>query len=146
MKVKEKRDKISISSAVSVDGNLYFMTKNDSMNKNDIISFLKQLLSEIPGFLYIFRDNIMIHRSRKVKKFPGDNNDRLITRRIPPYSPELNPDEFVWNMLKYQELPNFCPKSGEDLESTVLEKMMKLKNDPARVRKTIRGSKLPLPA
>jgi len=105
MKVKEKRDKISISSAVSVDGDLYFMTKEESMNEDDIISFLEQLLSEIPGFLYIFWDNIMIHRSRKVKKFLGNNNDRLITRRIPAYSPDLNPDEYVWNILKYQELP-----------------------------------------
>lgn len=102
-------------------------------------------LSEIPGFLYIFWDNIMIHRIKKVKKFLGDNNDRLITRRIPAYSPELNPDEFVWNVLKCQELPNFCPDSSGELESTVLEKMMKLKDDPARVRKTVRGSKLPLP-
>ena len=88
----------------------------------------------------------MIHRSRKVKEFLGSHNDRLITRRIPAYSPELNPDEFVWNMLKYQELPNFSPDSKEDLESTVVATMTKLKNDPARVRKTIRGSKLPLPA
>jgi len=146
MKVKEKRDKISISSAVSVDGNLYFMTKDESMNEDDIISFLEQLLLEIPGFLYIFWDNIMIHRSRKVKEFLGNNNGRLITRRIPAYSPDLNPDEYVWNMLKYQELPNFCPNSAEELESTVVATMTKLKNDPARVRKTIRGSRLPLPA
>ena len=81
----------------------------------------------------------MIHRSKKVKKFLGDNNDRMITRRIPAYSPELNPDEFVWNMLKYQELPNFCPDSSGELESTVVATMTKLKNDPARVRKAIRG-------
>ena len=146
MKVREKRSKVSISSAVSVDGNLYSMIKNESMNENDIISLLEQLLLEIPGFLYIFWDSIMIHRSRKVKEFPGNHNDRLITRRIPAYSPELNPDEFVWNMLKYQELPNFCPDSKEDLESTVVAAMVKLKNDPAGVRKTIRGSRLPLPA
>ena len=49
----------------------------------------------------------MIHRSNKVNEYLGIHNDRLITRRIPTYSPELNPDELVWNDLKYQELSNF---------------------------------------
>ena len=145
MKVKEKRDKISISSAVSVDGDLYFTIKEGSMNEDDIISFLDQLLSEIPGFLYIFWDNIMIHRSKKVKEYLGTHNDRLITRRIPAYSPELNPDEFIWNVLKYQELPNFCPNDIGDLKLTVTETLTKLKSDPSRLRRAIRGSKLPLP-
>ncbi len=56
MKVREKRDKISISSAVSVNGDLYFAIKEGSMNEDDIISFLDQLFSEIHGFLYIFWD------------------------------------------------------------------------------------------
>lgn len=134
------------SSAVTAEGDLYFMTRNDRMNENDPISFLEQLLTEIQGFLYIFWDKIMIRRSRKVKEFLGNHNDRPITGRIPAYSPELNPDELVWIMLKYNGLPNFCPNSGEELESTVVSTMTNLKSDPARVRKTVRGSKLPSPA
>ena len=53
------------------------------MNEDDILSFLDQLLSEIRRFLYIFWDNIMIHRSGKVREYLGTHNDRLITRRIP---------------------------------------------------------------
>lgn len=146
IKVRAKRDKISVSSAVSVDGDLYFTLKEGSMNEDDIIAFLEQLLSKIQGFLYIFWDNIAIHRSRKVKAFLGNHDDRLITRRIPAYSPELNPDELVWNVLKYQELPNFCPESMDDLKTAVTERLTKMKSDPARLRRAIRGSKLPLPA
>ena len=65
---------------------------------------MDQLLSEIEGFLYLFWDNIMIHMSNKVKEYLGIHNDRLITRCIPTYSPELNPDELAWDDLKYQEL------------------------------------------
>ena len=114
------------------------------MNEDDIISFLDQLLSDIEVFLYIFWDNIMIHRSKKVKKYLGTHNDRLVTRRIPAYSPELNPDEFVWNVLKYQELPNFCPIDMEVLKFTVTETMNRLKNNPGRLKKAIRDSMLPL--
>ncbi len=95
IKVEENRGRISITSAVTPDGGLYFMIRKGSMDSEDIISFLDQLLSEIHGFLYMFWDNITIHRSRIVKDFLETNNDRLIIRRIPAYSPELNPDEYV---------------------------------------------------
>jgi transposase len=47
MRVKEARDKISIVSAVSEDGELYFAITGESMRDNNIIAFLEQLLSEI---------------------------------------------------------------------------------------------------
>ena len=139
MKVKERRDRISITSAVTPDGDLYFMIKEGSPDGNDIISFLEQLLAEIQDFLYLFWDNITIHRSKRVKAFLGANNDRLITRRIPAYLPELNPDEYVWNAMKYQELPNFCPTSTEDLKNTVTSTLNKVKNEPERMKRIIRG-------
>ena len=58
MKVRERRDKISISSAVTEDGDLYFMIVKESMNEDHIIGFLDQLLSDIERFLYLFWNNI----------------------------------------------------------------------------------------
>ena len=146
MKVRERRDKISISSAVTEDGDLYFMIVKESMNEDHIITFMDQLLSEIGGFLYLFWDNIMIHWSNKVKDYLGIHNDRLITRRIPAYSPELNPDELVWDALKYQELPNFCPRSYDELYNKAETTLVKLKADPAKMKQIIKGTKLPLPS
>ena len=146
IEVREKYGRISISSAVTEYGDLYFMIAKESMNENRIIMFLDQLLSEINGFLYIFWDNIRIHRSNKVKEYLGVHNDRLITRRIPAYSPEFNPDEFVWNALKYQELPNFCPKSYDQLYSTAENTLVKMKANPRKIKSIIRGTKLPLPS
>lgn len=116
MKVKERRDKASISSAVTVHGDLYSMIREESMKGKDIISFLDQLLCEILGFLHIFRDGIIIHRSMDVKEYLGAHNEPMITKRIPSYSPELNPDEYVWDALKYQELSNYCPAGIEKLK------------------------------
>lgn len=121
------------------------MTKKGSMDSDDIITFLEQLLSEIQGFLYIFWDNITIHRSGTVKDFLEAHNDRLITREFPHIPPEMNPDEFCWNALKYQELANFCPANLDDLKNRVILTTNKLKSDPAKLRNIIRGSSLPLP-
>ena len=43
-------------------------------------------------------DNIWIHRSKKVTRFLEKYRSAFITRRFPPYAPELNPDEPVWNL------------------------------------------------
>ena len=133
----ERNISVSISSAVSPSGDLYFMIMEGSMNSNNAIAFLDQLLNENEGFLYNFRDNIMIHKSKIVKNYPSAHNDRIITERIPVYFSELNPDKFVWDLMKYQELPNFCPSGIDELKSTVI---MTLK----RIRDAIRDSSLPL--
>lgn len=146
MSVKEAGDKISIVSAVSEDGELFFAIKYESMRDLDIITFLEQLLFEIRGFICVFWDNITIHHGENVKEFPFDHNDRMITRRIPAYSPEFNPDEWIWNALKYQELPNFCPASKEELLHRAEETLLKMKGDPERIKKIIMGTKLPLPS
>lgn len=47
---------------------------------------------------------------------------RLILERLPPYAPELNPVEFVWNWLKCSRLNNFAPRDAAQLnERTVAE-------------------------
>ncbi len=81
-----------------------------------------------------------------MKKYLGIHNDRLLTRRIPTYSPELNPVEFVWDALKYQEIPNFCRKSYDELYDETKTTMLKLKADPAKMRQNIKGTNLPLPS
>jgi transposase len=142
---KGEQDRLSITSAVTPDGNLYFMIKKGSLNSDGMVKFMERLLSEIKGFLYMFRDNITIHRSRTVKDFLEMHNDRIITRRIPAYSSELNPDEFVWNALKYQELSNFSSVNLDELKSKVILTMNKLKSNPEKMRNILRGTSLPLP-
>ena len=144
MKVRERRDKISISSAVTEDGDLYFMIAKGRMNEDHIITFLDQLLSGIEGFLYLFWDNIMIHRSNNAKEYLDIHNNRLIARRIPAYSPELNPDELEWDALKYQEHLNFCPRGYDELCSRAETTLVKLKSDPVKIKQIIKGTKLPL--
>ena len=57
---------------------------------------------------------------RFVKQNFEKNHERLITGRIPAYSPELNPDVYMWKVLKYLELQNFCPMGMLDLGHKVI--------------------------
>jgi transposase len=45
-------------------------------------------------------DNHPVHRSKEVHKFVFETEAKLKIFYLPPYSPELNPDELVRNYLK----------------------------------------------
>lgn len=45
-------------------------------------------------------DNAKIHKSKLVETFAEEHKDELFLLNLPPYSPMLNPQENVWNILK----------------------------------------------
>ena len=53
-------------------------------------------------------DRLPAHRSKAMKKFIHEMKGTIIIEYLPPYCPELNPVEYVWNYFKYGKLANFC--------------------------------------
>ena len=147
MRVKEgERNKLSLISAVSMDAELYFRVHTDNITGTEIIGFLKHLLKEIDGSIVLLWDNGGPHRRKNVKQFLYDERKRLYTRRFPAYAPELNPDEQIWNVLKYQELSNWCPDTIVKMKARVNGVMGRLKRSPERIRNAMTHSALPLPS
>lgn len=64
--------------------------------------------------------------------------------RFPPYAPETNPDEGIWDLLKDDRLANYCPTLLDELERTIRAEMRRLKRDPMKVRTAIRQTELPI--
>ena len=91
---------------------------------------------------------IVIHDRGSMHK--GDPVEDLLTEIhrlsgfefLPPYAPELNPVEEVWNWLKYDELPNFAPSDVEELDRVINHKLYALNRDQARLRTFLDYSKL----
>ncbi|MDR2161460.1 MAG: transposase [Desulfovibrio sp.] len=52
-------------------------------------------------------DGAPIHRSKELKRFLSEESQgRIHLERLPPYSPDLNPNEGVWQYLKCVCLKN----------------------------------------
>ena len=67
-------------------------------------------------------DNARYHHSKKVQAFLETQLGEIMMAFLPAYSPELNPDEQVWNHAKV-EVGKHPIKSKLDMETLILSAM-----------------------
>ncbi|MGR3316892.1 MAG: transposase, partial [Candidatus Anammoxibacter sp.] len=83
---------------------------------DEIIEFLMQMLKHHKRrHLVVVMDKATPHTSKKTQAFI-ESRKRLHVFYLPSYSPDWNPDEKVWNHLKYQELKGHHAKTNEELK------------------------------
>lgn len=87
-------------SAVNNRGQLKFMIFQGTFSTNTFIYFLKRLLEKNDKKITLIVDGHPTHKTKKVKNFIATTNGKLKIEYLPPYSPELNPDEQVWRHAK----------------------------------------------
>jgi transposase len=91
---------LNLISAVSAQGELRFMTVKGRVGAKVFIEFLKRLVHNVERMIFLIVDGHPAHKAKIVSRFVASMKDRLQLFFLPPYSPELNPDERVWNDLK----------------------------------------------
>lgn len=93
---------INMISAVSAQGQMYFECFEARMESQRFIGFLKNLRQSAGKPTLVIVDGGSYHKSKSVKEFLKGEGANLGIKVIllPPYSPELNPDEQVWNQAK----------------------------------------------
>lgn len=102
--VTGKRGCISTMSAVTPEGRLFFMIPKEKVNASVFISFLRALLEEHPKRkVFIIADQASSHTATATRDFVS-SEPRLRLFYLPPYSPDYNPDEKVWDYLKNRGL------------------------------------------
>jgi len=103
LKTPTKYDHLSAASAITQEGRLITQVRDRNFKGAGIVGFLKHLLAQIPGKIILIWDGARIHHCKEVKAFlSAGAAERLHLIRLPAYSPELNPDEGVWQWLKRQ--------------------------------------------
>jgi transposase len=107
--------RLSAISGVTLDGEVYFRMYEGSIKARQVAVFVKHILRQIPGPIVLIWDGISTHRAEEVKRVVDAVRSRLKVHRLPPYAPELNPDEYLWNWLKNKELVNCAYYSLHEL-------------------------------
>lgn len=129
------RKSISMVSAISPRGELRFRVQEGGMNADRFIDFLKALLSTVAGKVFLIVDGHPVHKSKKVREFAGnETGGRLKIFFLPPYSPDLNPDEWVWNNVKNDRVARQVIMGKDDLKAKAISALRRLQKLPDIVR------------
>lgn len=124
----------NLLSAVSARGQLRFMVAKGRVSAAVFIAFLKRLLVNAPGPIFLIVDGHPAHRAKSVERFVAAQGGSLALFFLPPYSPELNPDEHVWNNLKTHGLGRKLMTSLAEMRQMVRSHLRRLQKMPALVR------------
>jgi len=120
------RFSVNMISAVSGQGQLRFMTFNGKMNADKFIEFLERLIYKASRTVFLILDGHPVHKSKAVKEFVATTDGKLRLFILPPYSPHLNPDEWVWNWLKKHNLGKVNVTGPDQFRKTVNHFMRRL--------------------
>lgn len=129
-----QRFRFNMISAISSKGNLRFMVTEKSVGALLFLEFLKRLVHGRRRKIFLIVDGHPAHRSKKVQNFLKEFSDKLRLFFLPPYSPELNPDEFVWNDVKNNGVGRSFIAQKEDLKTAVASRLRFLQKNPTHVR------------
>lgn len=133
VKTTGARFSLNMISAISAQGKMRFMTVKGKVNGGVFCEFLKRLMHNAEKKIFLILDGHPVHRSTKVKKFVEATEGKLRIYYLPPYSPELNPDEQVWNNVK-GKIGRSTIKGPNELESKVRGHLITLQRTPEKIR------------
>ena len=96
-----KRFGCNMISAITNQGDLRFMVFESRFTSSIFLNFLNRLVkSESGRKVYLIVDRHSVHKSKMVTAWLEQNADKVALFLLPPYSPELNPDELLNQDLK----------------------------------------------
>jgi transposase len=121
---------VNMISAIAAKGEIHFDLFEGRMNSEGFIGFLKKLLHDIPGIIFLVVDGAGYHRSAAVQEYVKSTNGRLRLFRLPAYSPQLNPDEWVWNNVKNTQAGRKSVVRKSDLAEIARKALTRLKETP----------------
>jgi transposase len=121
---------VNLISAVTAKGALRFAAYDGSLNGPVFIDFCRRLLHDSPGPVFLVLDGHPVHRSNAVKQFAAQSDGRLRLCFLPGYSPELNPDEWVWKNIKHDRIARAGASGPNDLKAKALAALHRLQQLP----------------
>ena len=101
--------------------------------------FLKRLLVNATGKIYVIADGHSAHRAKTGERFVAEQQGRLALSILPPSSPELNPDEYDCNDLKNHGLGRKAIAPLSRMRCAVLSHLRQLQKIPEVVRSFFRS-------
>ncbi|MBW8077299.1 MAG: IS630 family transposase [Gallionella sp.] len=121
-------------SAITNRGHLAFMVFQGKFDGRLFVQYMRRLLQQATGKLYLIVDGHPVHRSVVARDFVAANETRLRLIRLPGYCPELNPDELLNQDVKTNGLGKSRPANRAELMAGVRSHLRRRQKQPQVIR------------
>lgn len=129
-----QRQSLNVISAINARGEFWAVTYTGKLNAESFVLFLQNFMHSQTGRIFLVVDGHPAHKANAVKSYIRSLKGRLELHFLPPYAPDLNPDEFVWSHMKTNGVSKKPLKTNESLQSRVDHDLNRLKENPALVK------------
>jgi len=136
IKVSSHYGTIGVLGAVDPKDGEHFelVIDNGSIDSEVVNIFLHKLAEKYKNEnILLLLDNASYHKTQGSKKYPIPGNISIMF--LPPYSPDLNPQENVWKIVKEAKFKNILCRNREELLKTVINAFKSYKNHKFLVTK-----------
>lgn len=121
---------VNMISAINTRGKLHFSFIEGTLDSSAFIDYLTKLMADIDGKIFLIVDGASAHRSRETREFVKSTKGRLKLFLLPPYSPELNPDEWVWKSVKNSHVGRMAARNLQELKDGIEKAVARLQEMP----------------
>lgn len=129
-----QRQSINVISAVNARGEFWAATYTGKLNAESFVAFLQNFMKGRSGKVFLVVDGHPAHKANVVKRYVQSLKGRLELHFLPPYAPDLNPDEFVWSHMKSNGVSKKPLKKNESLRERVEHDLANLQQNRKLVR------------
>lgn len=119
-----------------------FMVEKEPIGAKLFAKFIRHLLRHIDGNIILIWDNLPAHKSAAVLKEVEASKGRISIEYLPPYAPELNPQEGIWSYLKRHQLANFCLQNLQELKRELRLAVVRTRVNVQLILNIIQGTSL----
>lgn len=124
-----QRQSLNVISAVNARGEFWAVTYSGKLNAESFVAFLQDFVESQHGKIFLVVDGHPAHKANIVKDYIKSLKGRLELHFLPPYAPDLNPDEFVWSYMKNNGVSKKPLKKNESLQSRIDQDLNGIKDN-----------------
>lgn len=133
--VTGRRFSCNMLSGITNKGKLYFMVFCETFTGTVFLIFIKRLVRQVKKKVFLIVDAHPAHRSKEAKEFLATHQRHIVLFFLPPYSPDLNPTEFLNNDVKANTIRKTRPRTQEQMVSNLRKYLRSKQRTPHKVRK-----------
>jgi transposase len=118
---------------VTTKGKLKYSVSADHIDSFQYIEFLKNLIQDRARPLILLVDRASFHRSQEVRDFVRAHRAWLRAFFLPRRTPEMNPDEQVWNEIKNHRIGKQPIENKKDLKRRLHSALRSVQKNTERI-------------